>query len=365
MKIVFFHSSMQAGGAERQISLLANYLAQNGRETFIVTMDNKNSFYMLDAKIMHVKLNICADSSNIFSKLFNNFKRINATRRALKQINPDVVICFGSNTIYLVKKARKNLKYKIIGSERTNPYFYQNGFWNKNKKKFADYCDGFLFQTEGAKGYYSQRIQDKSITLGNAIVKEYFEKFDIAFADRKNICAVGRFDKDKCFDEMIKAFAIAAEKYPNLILDIYGDGVERQSLEKLIVDSKLNEKVILHGKTSNIQEKYAEHKYFLMASRCEGFPNVLLEAMACGCACISTDCDFGPSDLIIDGQNGFLVETHDIEALSEKLVHLIENDGIAVNFSLSAKQVREEYDICGIGKRFSKYIDLISGGEKC
>ncbi len=361
MKIVFFHSSMQAGGAERQISLFANYFAKNVEDTFIVTMDNQNSFYLLDDKIKHIKLDVAKNSKNFIESFINNRRRLKKVEKTFSEIRPDVVICFGSNTIYISKKARKKLNYKIIGSERTNPYFNQKGFWNKNKKKFAEYCTGYLFQTEGAKSFYSKKVQDNSITLGNAVLKEEFEKIDKNFENRKNFCAVGRLHKDKCFDEMIRAFEIVHQKHPEAILDIYGDGAERQRLQELICQLNLQDNVILQGKNPNVYGEYAKHKYFVMTSQREGFPNVLLEAMSSGCACVACDCDFGPSELIKNGENGLLLPLHNEQLLAEKICELIENENLTKKLADNAKKSREKYDIASIGKKFLEYIERVVG----
>ena len=128
MNIVFFHSSMQAGGAERTIALLSDYAVRQGDTVTIVTIDDQASFYPVAPAVKHIRLNCIRHSANILEALRNNLHTISAIKEAYRADQPDTVICFGPNTILLSFLARGNMKYKIIGSERTNPYLFQSGF---------------------------------------------------------------------------------------------------------------------------------------------------------------------------------------------------------------------------------------------
>ena len=94
-----------------------------------------------------------------------------------------------------------------------------------------------------------------------------------------------------------------------------------------------------------------------MTSRSEGMPNVLLEAMASGCACVSTDCDFGPSDLIVSGENGFLVPVHDVEAIAGRICALLEDDSLCEQTGRRARAIRETHDTACIGDQFYRYLE--------
>ena len=134
------------------------------------------------------------------------------------------------------------------------------------------------------------------------------------------------------------------------------EGEEREKLESLISDLKLNEKVILAGKDSHAIEKVAKSEIFVFTSRYEGMPNALLEAMACGLPCISTDCIAGPSEIIENNKNGILVEVDNVDEIAEKIIYIIENKDIANELGKNARKVKEDYSIDNI---FNKYYNFI------
>ncbi|MEF9988318.1 MAG: glycosyltransferase family 4 protein [Christensenella sp.] len=357
MKLLFFHYSMQAGGAERTIALLSDYAARQGDNVTIVTMDAEPSFYKLHPNISHICLKIGHQSENAMQGIANNGKALKAVKAAYRACNPDVVVCFGSNSILLSFLARGKMKYKIIGSERTNPYLSTRGFWNKSKKWISVFCDGFLFQTQGARNYYPAITKKKSIVLHNSLLSADFDSLNYPWEERSNICAVGRMDADKCFDDLLNAFAKVHRKYPKTQLDIYGDGPLRNELEALSVTLGLQTSVVFHGRSQTILQEYAGHKLFAMTSRLEGMPNVLVEALASGCACVAANCNFGPSELICDGENGFLVPVHDTDAMADRICRLLQDDTLCREFSQQAITIRKTHNIETIGKIFRDYID--------
>lgn len=361
MKILFFHYSMQSGGAERTIALLSDYASRHGDVVSIVTMDDQPSFYLLNPSINQMRLNICRNSINLYKAIEGNLRSIRKIKNAYLSCQPDVVVCFGPNSILLSFMARGGMKYKIIGSERTNPFDSKSNFWSKSKRRISTLCDGFIFQTKGARSYYPLSTQNKSIVLPNSIVAADFEDLDRPWKERKNICAVGRMDEGKCFDDIITVFTKVHEKYPQVQLDLYGDGPCRPKLEAMSANLGLQQFIVFHGRCSTILEEYANHKIFVMASRREGMPNVLMEALASGCACVSTDCDFGPSELIGDGDNGFLVPVHNANAMAEKICLLLDDDTICQRFSKRAQLIRKTNDIEIIGKVFRTYLEKLQG----
>lgn len=362
MNILFFHYSMQSGGAERTIALLSDYSFRQGDAVTIVTMDDEPSFYLLNPSINHIRLSICRQSKNLLKAIEGNLRSIRKIKNVFLKCQPDVVLCFGPNSILLSFLAKGGMKYKIIGSEVANPFESKSNFWSKGKRIISTLCDGFIFQTEGARHYYPLSLQNKSIVLSNSIAAVAdFEASERPWEERKNLCAVGRIDEGKCFDDLITAFAKVHEKHPEVKLDLYGDGPCRSELETMSANLGLQKFIVFHGRCNTILEEYSKHKIFVMTSRSEGMPNVLMEALASGCACVSTDCDFGPSELIRDGENGFLVPVHDTNAMAEKICLLLDDDTICQRFSKRAQLIRKTNDIEIIGKVFRTYLEKLQG----
>lgn len=363
MKICFFHYSMQAGGIERTIALLSEMYTAMGDCVSILTLDSEKSFYPIPPTVQYIGLGLSDDSTGTMQAVRHNIQRVKSLRKALKFLRPDILVTFGTNTELLGSFARRGLSIKLVGAERTNPFLRAASFWSKNARAIARLCDGFLFQTQGAASYYPEGVQKKALIVQNGIDSAIYEQLDQPWPARKNICAVGRMDADKGIDDVIRTFAIVYRKMPKIVLDLYGDGEKRGELEKLADEMGLSDHVIFHGRCSTMPEEYALHKVFLMMSRREGFPNVLLEAMASGCVCVAGNCDFGPSELIRDEENGFLVPVGDYEAAADRVLVALENDKIAQSISSKAKAVRQTNDIKTIGQQIHDYLEAIYNAE--
>ena len=161
------------------------------------------------------------------------------------------------------------------------------------------------------------------------VIPNPVRKIDSKYAPlvNKKIISVGRLDYQKGFDNLIQGFAVLHSKYPDWELNIYGDGSLRENLQKQIDRLELSNTVHLCGRTNNIDSKLDESSLFVLSSRFEGFPMVLVEAMSHGLPCVSYDCPNGPSDIIQNGHNGLLVENQNLSALIHAIETLI-NDPV-------------------------------------
>ena len=161
----------------------------------------------------------------------------------------------------------------------------------------------------------------------------------------KRAIAVGVLGIQKGFDYLIDSWKIVAQRHPDWKLDIFGAGPDKDKLQNQITRLQLSNTVILRGRSSFIEDEYINHSFFILSSRTEGFGLVLVEAAACGLPLISFDCPQGPSEIISNGENGFLVnEIGDIDSLSDRISMLIEN-----------KELRET-----MGKKAAEYSKKIS-----
>ena len=162
--------------------------------------------------------------------------------------------------------------------------------------------------------------------------------------DTRRILCVGRLHKQKGFDLLIEAFSLIADKCPEWIVDIYGDGDEKQTLNSLIVSRNMERRVTINSSTDNIYREYLNSSFFVLSSRYEGFGLVLLEAMSCGLPCISFNCPYGPSDIITEGCNGFLVENGNVHKMAEKILWMIENKDSRIEMGKRAKKSIMRYE---------------------
>ena len=156
--------------------------------------------------------------------------------------------------------------------------------------------------------------------------------------DMKKAVIISRFSKLKNIDHGIKAFEKVLERVPEAKLEIWGQGDYAAEYEKLISELGLSKSVKVKGYTTNADRKYQSAALSLMTSKSEGFSLSVMESMFNGTPVISYDIHYGPSEMIIEGENGFLVKKGDIDALAEKIIYLMENSEVARDMGEKAKQ---------------------------
>jgi len=170
--------------------------------------------------------------------------------------------------------------------------------------------------------------------------------------------AAGRFGKlgQKGFDLLIPAWASAAERHPDWQLRIYGDGVLRRRLEGMIEALELDDRVKLPGATDNMGQAMSEASIFVLSSRYEGFPLILLEAMSKGLACVSFDCPTGPREVVHHGENGLLVPPADVEQLADAIVEVIEDDELRRRLGEAGRVTARAFEMASIGPQWDALL---------
>ncbi|BCD67748.1 glycosyltransferase family 4 protein [Nitratiruptor sp. YY09-18] len=350
MKIAFIISSLGSGGAERVATLIANELAKR-HEVYIVTFSKDEPFYSLEKNIKLVQLDLLKKSKNSLETIKNTFNRIFVLTKTLHTIDADVNISFMTHTNILSTIASKIQKQKIIICERIAYGFYQSKMLYFLRRVVYPMADLLITQTKEDRKNYK--------FLKN--VKVIYNPINIPQIQNnkeKIVLAVGRLEKQKGFDSLIKAFAKIKSDWK---LVIAGEGSERKNLENLIRKLSLEKKVFLIGKQKDIFDWYAKASLFVLSSKKEGFPNVLLEAMGSGCASISFDCPYGPREIIENGKNGILVEDQNIDALVETMQKLIDDKNLREKLSKEAVNVREKYNIKRIASEWEEVIEEVIG----
>lgn len=348
MKICFVINSLDNGGAERVMSTLANYFSKEHNISIIMFSSNK-PFYFLEKSINIYTINANNKSLNIFNAIKNNLNNIKKLKKKIEEINPDIVISFMTTANILSIIACKIIKKPIIISERTNYDFLSNKFWKVLRRLIYPLSDMLVVQSDydATKYYYVSNVKK----IANPL---YFISKEYKVSKRgKIILAVGRLDKVKGFDMLIEAYKKLKTDY---ILMIVGEGNERENLEKLIKDYNLVNKVFLVGQKSNIQDYYLKASIFVLSSRMEGFPNVLVEAMAFGCPVVAFNCKTGPSEIIKNGENGILVEAENINELAKAIQKLLDSNNLRYKLGKNAMKINELLNIKTIA---NEWIELI------
>jgi glycosyltransferase involved in cell wall biosynthesis len=168
------------------------------------------------------------------------------------------------------------------------------------------------------------------------------------------ILAVGRLQDVKGFDLLINAFKALDSQTTDLI--IVGDGPARKNLLELTQKLNLTNRVHLPGRKSNMQDYYDQCEIFVLSSRNEGYPNVLIEAMSSGCASVAFNCETGPSEIIADGINGMLVENGNVERLAEAINAVVNDPTLREKLASNAKLIGAANSIDKIGKKWEELI---------
>ncbi|MCK5468403.1 MAG: glycosyltransferase family 4 protein [Cyclobacteriaceae bacterium] len=353
MKIAFIISSLGCGGAERVLSLMANYWAQLNYSIIVITLDNSTPFYLLEDGIKLEQLSLLKNSVSVFSAIANNITRIKIIRKKLIEIDPDIVISFMTETNIISTIGCKIINKPIIIAERISYDFLKSWVWVSLRKLVYRFSNALIVQTRYDKEKHN--CLSNTFVINNPLnLKEMILNNNRA---EKKFLAVGNLSRHKGFDRLIKAFSHLDPKDWNL--SIIGEGSERSNLEKLIYDLNLEDYISMPGRTKAIGKWYKKSSIFVLSSRIEGFPNVLCEAMAYGCACISFDCIAGPNEIITDKVDGYLVKNGDINALSAKMDFLINNPEERRRIGKEAMKISDRLNIDSIMSKWDKIIEKI------
>ncbi|MEW6551041.1 MAG: glycosyltransferase family 4 protein [Campylobacterota bacterium] len=351
-KLCFIIYSLGNGGAERVLTTLSNYFIEK-YEITIITFNDEKSFYELDEKIKIVSLNSNKNSKNILDAIKNNISTIIKLTNAIKQVNSDVVISFMTTSNILSILACKFLNKPIIISERTNYDFLSSKIWRKIRKTIYPFCNHLVVQSSYDLEKYNF-VKNVSIIENPLFIKDFSEKIQI----KNYFLAVGRLDRVKGFDMLIEAYSKLNTSWE---LKIVGEGKERKALQEQIDRLDLANKVELLGRKNDVGKYYYEAGIFILSSRMEGYPNALVEAMACGCPCISFDCKTGPSSIIKNNINGILIENENIDELSKAMNELSLSEENMLKLSIKALEIRENLNIKKISEKWETIINKIKG----
>lgn len=360
MKMMFVISKMQFGGAERVMANLTNYFAENGHEITLVSAYDYQSVYPLNKNIKTVFSPRHQSGKNQVSRMLGF---IHDLCHIIDENRPDVVVSFLTDINIMVIPACKIRHVPVIVSERNDP---KRNPTNKIKrflrKLLYRFSDGYVFQTEEAKSYFSKNIQGKSAVIPNPLLskkipQKYGGKMELQFV------SVGRLEPQKNQKLLIDAFAKVVEKHPDAMLHIYGEGGLRDDLTRQIQDLGLQQYVILEGTSSDVLTDIHKAYAFILTSDFEGMPNSLLEAMACGLACIATDCSCGGCKMLIHHMdNGMLVPVGRQDKLVEAIEFLIENGQARESMAINALRVRDDYSGEKINALWMEYIKHVVKG---
>lgn len=369
-RLTFVIYQMSGGGAQRVLSIIANYFSEKGWGITLLTFDDGSlpSFYKLHPSIQCRSLSIMRDQGSFFNALSVHLMRPFILRRAIQQSKADIVITFIDLTNILTLVATLGIRLPVVISERVNPAYHSVGsFWSTIRKLVYRRASCLVVQTKDALSCFSPAIQIKAKVIPNPIISPEVlndEQEKQSEKSPKILMAMGRLCEQKGFDLLLKAFAQIESQYPNWKLNIWGEGEKRKSLEELRDELGLKERVHFKGMIQDHYNAMQLANIFVLSSRYEGFPNVLGEAMACGLPVISFDCPSGPREMIIHEVNGLLVPNINSNDLALGIQRLMENEAMANRLGNEARKVTETFSLNKIMNMWEKLIMKIIDNEK-
>lgn len=328
------------GGAEKQIIMLSNEMAKRKHTVHLISLAADLPCYPISDLVSYTVIK--DKGSNSLGIIRNRYLQL---RRMLKTIGPDVSINFWYQSAYLMAAMPRSVTRKIVYSERGDPGNMEYaGMLGLVRKLTLPRIDGFVFQSEGARDYFGNRVFERSIVIPNSVSVPN-DRYPAPCDNReKRIVSVGRLHPQKNQKLLIDAFAKLAEDFPEYTMEIYGDGELKDTLEKQIADCGLDNRVFLKGSRENILEHIHNASLFVLSSDYEGMPNALMEAMALGVPCVSTDCKpGGVRTLIKDGFNGRIVPTEDAASLAIAMKEILLNPGLARFLGANAIDLRKTH----------------------
>lgn len=355
MKIVYLVRQIDAvGGRERVLANKANYLARNyGYKIFIVTMfqSNEATIFDLDSRIQVHHLKLATDKSIGHGRL-KYFRYVkSAIENKLVEIDPDVTVSMWWGIEFKVLPfindgSRKILEYHFSQYARYR-YAPLHGNeiallskarllitrWLENR--LVERYDRFVVLTEEDKAYWNNK---NAVVIPNALSFVTDKKSD---SENLAIVSAGRLSEQKGFDRLIRIWASVEDNCSDWELKIYGDGIEKENLLRLIKELNLT-RVTLMPATVNLEAEFLKASIFVFTSRYEGFGMVLTEAMQCGLPVVSYDTRCGPRDIIDDGVSGFVVKEGDERDFLEKLGRLMIDKALRLRMGAAAKRLSNQ-----------------------
>ena len=376
-KIVYCAPSLyMAGGVERVLTLKANYFADNyGYDVTIITTDGEDNkcFFPLSDKVKVINLGIHFEDMwhrSFLKRLClylpkeRQFKKLLTVE--LNRIKPDITISVLRREINFLTEIHDGSKkigeihinrahYRNFTPNRSNPFkalfarYWMRGLVGKLKQ-----LDRFVVLTE----YDRQAWQEipRVDVIPNPLP---FYPAQFPSVRRQRIIAVGRYFDEKGYDMLLKAWSIVERASDDWELDIYGDG-NKPYYEKIAASLNLDQKRCrLNDSISDVQKEYLDSSLFVCTSRFEGFGMGIVEAMACGLPVVAFDCLWGPRSIIIDGEDGLLVENGNIVKMADTILSLINHPERISEMGMNARRNVLRFNIDVVAKKWKRLFDSL------
>ena len=361
MKITVFISALSGGGAERVACNLANYLCDFGHGVEILTIGDSTSAEPLRDAIRYSPLLAKEEKRNA---LLDGVRRIVRLRRYMRTQKVDAYVVMLPVPILMTLGMSRLTKAPIVVSERGDPE-KNTKTMKKLLRRWICRANRVVFQTETAKSWYEPYLKGAEAAVIPNAINPVFIRPKFEGEREKTIVAAGRFAVQKNFPLLIRAFSKVAAKFPEYRLVIYGKGSLLASYQDLAKELGVDDRVEFPGYVPDMPARLERAGMFVLSSNHEGMPNALMEAMASGLPCVSTDCSGGGARFLIrDGENGLLVPIGDEEALADAMEKVLSDEALAATLGNNARKLQETLAPEKIYGEWEAFIQKCGGRNK-
>ncbi|MCU0290720.1 MAG: glycosyltransferase family 4 protein [Thermoanaerobaculaceae bacterium] len=364
VSIALVITAMGCGGAERVLATLATHLAARGHRVTLFVLHEPEVFFPL-----HAGVTVRAFATEVPRtwRWARPVQRVRWLRSELARLGPRVVVSFIDVANAMTLLAARGLGVPVVVAERIHPPEHRVR-WPFRLLRCLLYrrAAGVVVQTAQTAAWARRLVPaDRVIQVPNPVAPPSGSAPGLVLPDRLWMVGVGRLDPQKRFDVLIRAFAALAPRHPAWSLLVLGEGPGRRSLEDLVRERGLAERVWLPGTVQEIGPVLRQCRLFALTSRYEGFPNALCEAMACGLPAVSFDCPTGPAEIIRHGVDGLLVPDGDAAALEGALDRLMGDAMLRETLGTRASEVTARFSAAEILARWEALcVEVAEAGTR-
>jgi glycosyltransferase involved in cell wall biosynthesis len=336
--------SLSHGGAQRVAVAMANHWASAGNQVSLITLSGcDEDCVRVSPAVRRVALGLAGESTHLASALRSNLRRVARLRRAIATAKAGLVISFLEKTNVLVLLATRGMNVSVVVAERTDPRRHQVGrSWEWLRRVTYPWCTAAVVQTGAVRNAVATLTRGRPVfVIPNPVAapaERLVHRGSQRATGRKRVVGVGRLAREKGFDQLVEAFGRIAPEFGDWELWILGDGPERAALEAQATRVAPG-RIHFHGWVNDPYRELSCCDLFVLPSRYEGFPNALLEAMACGLPVVSFACDSGPAEIVRQEVDGLLVPPGDVPVLAAAMARVMRDEELRRHFAGRAREV--------------------------
>jgi glycosyltransferase involved in cell wall biosynthesis len=359
-RLLFVISDFEGGGAQRVAAALLERWVGLGWRVHLVTIAGADGdFFELPSGVTRSTIDTANGRRGVRAAVLNNLDRLRGIRREVRSFEPTAVVSFLDATNVLTLGATVGCEVPIVVSERSDPRFQPLALvWRVLRRVLYRRASAIVVQTESVAAWARRCFRRANVVVIPNPVQPLAPVAERS-PDATRVVTVGRLSHEKGVDVLIAAFLAVVPAHPEWELVVVGDGPERELLESLARSSGYKDQIQFAGRRRDVGSLLATASLYVLASRHEGFPNALLEAMAAGLPCIAADCPSGPSEIICSGRTGVLVPPRSVRALAVALDALMSDADARAQLGRAAREeVLRRFALDSIGRRWDDLVGV-------